>query len=161
MCLDPLGILFMVGSVDDHQVAFATETVNDHVIHYAALVVAHGAVANLTVLHVRKVVGQQHLDVCQCIGTLEQQLSHVGYIEHSGLFSYRQMLCDNAGRILHWKKETTKGDDLSAKSYMAVIQGGFTLHSLSTLLFNILIQNQFAFTPVLSFSDERQCRKTG
>ena len=59
MCLAPLGILFMVGSVDDHQVAFATETVNDHVIHYAALVVAHGAVAGLAAGHHGVVVGQQ------------------------------------------------------------------------------------------------------
>ena len=118
---DPVGVLLMVGRVDDHHVAVVVEAVNHHVVHNAAPLVAHRAVADLAVCHVGKVVGQQHLGVCQRVGTFEHQLRHVGDVKQASLFADRHVFGDDAGGVLHRQAVAAKRHHLAAQRDVAIV----------------------------------------
>ena len=130
---NPRCILVVVGSIDNQQVAVLTQTVGNQVIHNAALVVAHRAVADLAVLHVAEIVGQQHLDVVQGVRSGEDDFAHVGDIEQSRLFSDSHVFCDNTGTVLNRQQVAGKGDDLAAQGNVTVIQRGLTFHKNALL----------------------------
>ena len=60
---DPPGVLLAVGGVDHDEVGLVGALVDDEVVHHAALLVAHGAVAGLAAGHHGVVVGQQMVQV--------------------------------------------------------------------------------------------------
>ena len=77
MIQHPLEVLVLVGSVDYDKVVVVCLFVNNQVIYCAAVLVAHRAVARLSVYHIGKVVSQQMLQVFQRFFSFAQDLSHV------------------------------------------------------------------------------------
>ena len=129
-----LVVLVAVGCVDDHQVSFLGELVDDNVVDGAALLVAHHAVADLVHGHAGVVVGQQVVDGSQCSGASEQDLTHVRNVEQAALLADCHMLLDDAGScVLDGQQVASEGDDLAAFFHMNIIEGGLQFHNNSLL----------------------------
>ena len=97
----PRGVLILVGGVHHHQIGPLPELVNDEVVHTAPLVVAHGGIAHLAVIHARKIVGQHMIEVSQGVRPGEYQLSHVADVEKPRGGTHCHMLGDDPGGVLY------------------------------------------------------------
>lgn len=81
MIQHPLEIFIFVGSVDYDEVVVICLFIYDQVIYCTAVLVAHRAVACLSVNHICKVVGQQMLQVFEGFFSFAEDLAHVRNIE--------------------------------------------------------------------------------
>ena len=77
----PLEIFIFVGSVDYDEVVVICLFIYDQVIYCTAVLVAHRAVACLSVNHICKVVGQQMLQVFEGFFSFAEDLAHVRNVE--------------------------------------------------------------------------------
>ena len=77
----PLEIFIFVGSVDYDEVVVICLFIYDQVIYCTAVLIAHWAVACLSVNHICKVVGQQMLQIFEGFFSFAEDLAHVRNVE--------------------------------------------------------------------------------
>ena len=95
--------------------------VNDQVVHYAAVLIAHRTVADPAVSHISKVVGKQILNIGKSVGAGNHNFPHVGYVKQPGVGAHCHMLGNYTGGVLHREKIPSEGYDFSSARHMAVI----------------------------------------
>ena len=63
MVLHPIDIFFTICRIHNHQIFLLVITVYNQVVHHSAVLVAHYAVADLTIIHVCEIIGQYVVDI--------------------------------------------------------------------------------------------------
>ena len=136
MSLDPVRILFPVARVHDHEVPVSRDPVNDQIVHCSALLVAHRTVACLPVLHDGIVVGEQPVQVADCIRSLHDHFTHMGYVKQAAGRTYGHMLADHAGLVLYRHLKAAELHHFSPAPQVRLIQGGsLQFHPISSFFF--------------------------
>ena len=124
----PAGVLILVCGVDHHQIGGVVHLVDDQIVHTPPLVVAHGGIAHLSVVHAGKIIGKQVDEVAERVRPGEYELPHVADVEEPGSRAHRHMLGDHARRVLDGQQVAGKGDDLAARRGVLCVERGFLFH---------------------------------
>jgi len=133
--LHPRDIFVAVGRIHYDQIAFRGNPINNQVVHHAAILVTHHTVADLPVIHIGKIIGQQVVQVRQRIPALIDHLTHVGNIEQPCFGADRHMLLDHACAVLYRQQISRKRDNLAATCGVAVIEWCFQFQLASLFPF--------------------------
>ena len=105
--LNPSPVLVNISCIDDQEVAVCSHLIDQQVVHYTAIFVAHHAIENLSGIHLGDVVRKDMVDVTLGIGTTYQDLAHVTDVKDATSLTYGLMLVDDA-RILDGHVETSE-----------------------------------------------------
>ena len=135
MSAHPLKILLAVGGVHHNEIFLFALFVNQKVIHHAAGLVAHGAVAGPAQAHAVVGIGEQPVQTFQGRSAGEQELAHMGNIKDAAGGSHRLVLGNDPLPVLHRQDIAPKGNHLAARRQVRLIQRCFFLHN-TLLLFS-------------------------
>ena len=125
MLLDPGEVLVDVGGIHDQQEVFRREfPIDQQVVHDAAVRVAHHSVEDLSGFETADFIGEDPVHELLRLGSLDENLAHVGDIEHANLFTDGKMF--NGDRVvLDRHHEARKGAHFGLERHMPVIEAGF------------------------------------
>ena len=130
----PGKILVLVGCIHHYKIVIVMHFVDDQVIHRTAIFIAHGAVAGLPVLHDRIIIGQEMIQIRNCVRSLHQDLAHMGDVEKSAACPYSHMFLDHSGLILDRQNVSAELHHLAPALHMLVIQRRFlSFHTVPPL----------------------------
>ena len=89
---DVLPVLFDIGGVDTEHIGFGIDTVDEDVVHDAAVPVGHTRILHLAVEEFRHVVGSDALQQVERLGALDPDFAHVAHVEDTGAVAYGHVL---------------------------------------------------------------------
>ena len=119
----PFKIFVLICSVNHDKIAVFPDFIYDQIIHHAAFLITHRAIPGLPVIHPRKVVGQQSIQISQGSFPLAKDFSHVRHIKQPAPGSHSHMLLNNpCFFILYRQQKTGKRNHFPSVLHMRVIQ---------------------------------------
>ena len=116
--------------------------VNQEIVHNAACRVEHHSVEDLAGLESADVIGEDMVHILLRIGSADEDLTHVGDVEHSDLVTDSIVLVGYVG-VLDRHDESCERTHLGSQCNVAVIETGFLeilFHIIGYLRFQRLIQ---------------------
>ena len=98
--------------------------VDEQVVHDASVGIKHHPVEDFAGSESADLIGEDMVDEALGVRAADEDLAHVGDVEHADLLPDGEMLGDDAG-ILDRHHEARKGTHLGAEGHVAVVQTGF------------------------------------
>ena len=111
-----------VAGVDDEEVLALFKAVEVSVVDGVAVFIGDDAVLRLIEIQRQNVAGQNMLQECHLVGTLNIDTAHVGDVEDAAVTAAVEMLCDDAFRVLDGHIPAAEIDHRRACVEMCLIQ---------------------------------------
>ena len=132
MAGNPCRIFIFIRCIDNQQICFIVYFIDQNVVYYTTIFIAHRAIAHLAVIHAAAVIRGYQLHIFQCIRAGQHQFPHMGYIKQPTGCAHSHMFLNYTCFILHWQQIAAKRYNFAACCHMAVIQRSFFLHCHSS-----------------------------
>ena len=125
MLLDPGEVLVDVGSVHHQEEVLGGElAIDEQVVHHAAFRIAHHPVEDLPGFEATDLVGEDPVDELLSLRAFDEDLAHMGDIEHADLLADGVVLHGD-GVVLDGHHEAREGAHLGLQRHVPVVQAGF------------------------------------
>jgi hypothetical protein len=126
MLLQPREIFIDFGGIDDEQKFCVAGSVNEQVINHTAVIIQQKSVLPLTDVQFGNVIGQHSVEPVARAVSRDDELSHVGNIEHSHRVSHALVFIHDAG-VLHRHEPAAERDHSRSQPHMFVVKRRFFL----------------------------------